>query len=132
MIRYCMGLLAIVLFAGSQAYCGELDNEFPGKSAPVNKAVATPAHTQMTSLAPVKAGTEMDRETPSQAWGRGWGGGYRGWGGWGRGWGGWGYRGWGWPGYVAGFYAPYYAWPVYAYGYSPIVRAGWGYPGWCW
>ncbi|HZU37905.1 MAG TPA: hypothetical protein VFA18_18430 [Gemmataceae bacterium] len=159
MIRYSLGLLAILVFAGSQAFGGELDKEFAGKVGPAQKAAHNAAQTQSATHVQVAAGTEMDRESPAQAarrgwggwghggwghggWGRGgWGWGRAGWGGWGwghRGWGwgwggwGWGGWGWGWPGYGIGFYSPYYAWPVYSYGYSPLVSIGWSYPTWCW
>ncbi|HEX3150008.1 MAG TPA: hypothetical protein VHR66_18165 [Gemmataceae bacterium] len=120
---------------------GELDREFKGADV---KALTTTAGSKDKSV----ASTELDKESPVQAWRRGgwggfhggwgWGGGYRGWGGYHGGWGwGVGYRGWGGYGYGWGGYrgwglsAAYY-WPSYSYFpsyYYPAVSYSY-YPAW--
>src|SRR4051794_25936518 len=96
---------------------GELDREFKGGDAKASATAPSPK-----SVIAVVSGTELDKDSPTQAWRRGgWGGHYGGWGGHYGGWGhhgGWGhYGGWGqgW-GYGHVGYRSYYGF----YG-------GWGY-----
>src|SRR5208283_3678328 len=105
---------AAVLFLGTAMRAGELDNERslpkPGKAVP---AVVT-ANQDAT------AATEMDRESPEQAWRyHGHWGGYR--------WHGYGWRGgYAMPYYGWSYYRPYYrcCYPYYtAYTYGPYVTA---------
>jgi hypothetical protein len=128
-------IMSLGLVGGAKA--GEFDNDATAKS-------------KTSTLPPVVAiegGSEMDKESPTQAhrwrgWGWrggwGWGGGWRGgWGGswgwsswrfsrpWGGyGWGGWGYGrpwggyGWGWGGYYPRYYSSYYT-PFYRSYYWP-------------
>lgn len=141
MMRAMICCLALVAFAPA-VRAGELDRDgVKAKPALVAAAGAT---------AKAPAGSEMDKESPQDAyrWHGGWGGwgyrgyghwggwggwgyrGYGGWGGWGYrglGWGGWGYRGLGWGGYYpAGFYYPgfysSYYWNWYTPAYYPV---GW-------
>jgi len=132
MTRFVLcGLLALGL--GATARAGELDRET--KSAPPAAAVA-PADS--TATVP----TELDKETPQDAWHYrgGWGGyrggyygGYRGgyYGGFG------GYRGYyggfgGYRGYYGGYYGgyrPYYGGYGYRYAYSPFAYSyAYSYP----
>jgi hypothetical protein len=140
--------LAAALGLAIPAFAGELDREFKGSDVKV-RATATAPPTDLASTR--VSGTELDEESPTQAWRRGgWGGHY---GGWGHGWGGhyhgggyyhggWGH-GWGyghvgyhrsyygfygasyWP--SSYYYRPYYSYysPVYAYSYYPTY--GYGY-----
>jgi len=145
MLRWTFAALLSLGLAGV-ANAGEFDNDASaskGKPAtPVAAGVAT-------------GGSELDKESPTQAhrwrgWGGGWGwrGGWRGWGygggwrggwgiglGYGRGWGGYGLgygRGWGgygrgWGGY-GGYWGGYY--PSYSYYtpyYSSIYRSSYSY-----
>jgi len=132
--------LAAALGLAIPAFAGELDREFKGSDVKVRGTATAPA----TEVASTRvSGTELDDESPTQAWrrhgwGGGWGHGYRGWGG---GWGV-GYRSWYrpsygfygglgyWPSYYHGsFYASYY--PSYAYSYYPSWGyATYAYPGW--
>src|SRR5438874_6092372 len=122
MVRLMAGLV-VALLGAAPVWAGELDGDFvgvPGMAPKVQeKAIAAPLSSlaqQMDAKAALAKSSELDEESPAQAyrrggwggggwgrggggWGRGWG---RGWGGWGRGWGGgwgrgwYGYRGWGW------------------------------------
>jgi hypothetical protein len=98
------------------------------------------AQTPAALIAQTK-GSELDGESPTQAWwcrprfGCGWGG----WGGWGRcgwgGWGGWGLRncGWGgWGGWGCGYRALSCGWPAYGFcgGFYPYYFTG--YRRWYW
>ncbi|HLN27338.1 MAG TPA: hypothetical protein VK395_06310 [Gemmataceae bacterium] len=159
MVRHLTGL-AIALLAAAPVWAGELDGDSVSKErkAPLTLEKAKQAPSSAAAIvlpddlrsAPRAAtGSELDRESPTQAarggggggrgwggggrgWGGGWGGGRgwggagwggRGWGGWGRGWGGWG-RGYGWYGYPGwGWGGGYWGWGG---GYS-----GWG-GGWGW
>src|SRR2546421_11246583 len=127
MLRFLTGLAAMALTAGS-ALAGELDGEFAGKkvSSPIVAGKTTSSAAGAVSAkqqsATDKAGTsELDQESPTQAYRRGgWGGGWRG--GWGGGWrGGWGgyYRGWG------GYYGGRRPWGYWG---SPYVNLSFGYP----
>jgi hypothetical protein len=119
-------ICGLALFALAPAVgAGELDRE----GTPAKSALVAPA--DATAKAP--AGSEMDKESPRDAyfyrghwggWGGGWG--YRGFG-WGGGWGGWGYRGLGWGGfYPARFYSPGF-YGFRSYGFSP-----WAYRSYYW
>ena len=146
MTRY-LWCLAIAVLAGTSLRAGELDEEFAAKSpatptvqkriAPVNVVTAGLSARAGKASADGWKASEMDAETPTQAWHGGWGGcgwrgcGWRGgwggygWGGWRGGWGGYGWGGWGgygWRGWGLGYYPSYFG-----YGYG-------GYPGWgsCW
>jgi hypothetical protein len=127
MLRLITGLAAL-LMAGP-ALAGELDREYSGKktgSPAVSGKSSSPSNN--AALAQRQSGTEnaraseLDEESPTQAYRRGgWGGGWRG--GWGGGWRGgyWGgYRGWG----------GYYGWrrPWGGYWGGPYVGIGIGYP----
>jgi hypothetical protein len=143
--------LVAALGLATVSSAGELDREFKGGDA--KGSVTTPKALPETA-SKVSTGTELDDESPTQAWRRyggygGWGRGYGGWGhgygGWGRGYGGWGHgRGWGvsigvgyggwgyggWGGYGS-WYRPYYGvsyWPSYSY-YSSAYSyyPSWGY-----
>jgi hypothetical protein len=92
--------LAIVLLA-SPVWAGELDGEFAGiegkgkksgdKMLPASKGATLLSLLQTNAKETPAKGSELDAESPTQAFRTGWGGGWgRGWGGWGRGWGGWG------------------------------------------
>jgi hypothetical protein len=138
-------VLAVVWGLAATASAGELDREFKGGDV---KAKATAPESATKSAIERVAGTELDKESPTQAWRRGgwgwgggwgrgwgWGGGWgRGWGvGWGRGWGGWGWgRGWGvsvgWGGGWGGWgWGSGWGWPGWGWG------GGWGWsPGWGW
>src|SRR5947209_9648428 len=98
MLRVMLVCLALTGF-GAAARAGELDREAaPAKPAAVAKL--DPA---------VKSGSEMDKESPAEAYyRRGYWGGYRGH------YGGWGYR-------------PHFGYG-YGWGYRPYY-GGWGYPG---
>jgi hypothetical protein len=139
MFRTLLSTLALFGF-GAVASAGELDKE-------AAKSNAAPAAVAATTTNSPAVGTELDKESPQDAyhhhggWGGGWG--HRGWGG---GWGGYGYRGWGggWGGYgyrsFGGFYRPYYSGfgffrPYYGYGYPRFGVSigiggfgGYGYP----
>jgi hypothetical protein len=147
MVRH-LATLTIALVVTMPLWAGELDREFAG-AAPKARvaAVTSPSSLNGPSLsqasqqqlqAPVALakGSELDRESPTQAsrGGRGWGGGHGGWGGhgWGGGHGGWGgrgwgggwgrgYRGWGWGGRYGG-------WGGWGWG----GWGGWGWGGWGW
>jgi hypothetical protein len=86
MVRY-LPALAIALLAGTQVRAGELDNEFKGKPAATPPSVQKCMHvatnatqvsrSQETGLAAqrnVGMASELDREVPTQAWRRRWGG----------------------------------------------------------
>ena len=145
MVRLMVGL-AVGLLGAASVQAGELDGDFPGAQGKAPKAQVIAISTALTALAQktdaksaLAKGSELDDESPAQAyrggWGRGWGGWGRGSGGWGRGWGGWGWGGWGrgWYGYRGwgggGWGWPYYArawrwgygWPYYASLYLPSV-----------
>ena len=129
-------LIALVVACGLAvpAVAGELDREYQGSDAK-----ATAAKTSPVAASKLATATELDKESPTQAWRRGgWGGGFRGgWGhGWGRGWG-WGHVGWyrpyhgfygswGWPSYYS--YWPTYYYPTVGYAYYPGY-VSYGYPG---
>jgi hypothetical protein len=141
--------LAVVWGLATPVWAGELDREF--KAGDV-KAPATAPRSSPKTVIELVSGSELDQESPTQAWRRGgWGGHYGGWGGhyggWGGRYGGWGH-GWGYGhvgyhrSYYGGFYGgwgygasyayPYsYYSPVYAYSYYPSWGyAAYGYPGW--
>jgi hypothetical protein len=146
-------VLTIAILSAAPAWAGELDQEFVSQPSKAAKARAekgllpatTTAKAQLSqeqAKVALAKGSELDDESPAQAyrggwgrggggWGRGWGGWGRGWGGWGRGWGGWGrgwygYRGWGWGrgwgGWGWGGWGG--GWPYYASAW----RWGWGWP----
>jgi hypothetical protein len=145
MVRLMAGL-AVALLGAAPVWAGELDGDFAGaqskatKAQAVAPALSSPAQ-QIDAKAGLAKGSELDDESPAQAYrggwggGRGWGGwgrggwggwGRGGWGGWGRGWGGWGrgwygYRGWGWGRGWGGWGG---GWPYYASAW----RWGWGWP----
>jgi hypothetical protein len=141
--------LAAVWGLATPVWAGELDREF--KAGDV-KAPATAPRPSAGSAIELVSGTELDEESPTQAWRRGgWGGHY---GGWGHGWGGHYHGGWGhgwgyghvgyrpyygfygasyWP--SSYYYRPYYSYysPVYAYSYYPTYGYGYSvglYYGW--
>ena len=136
------GVLMVAILTAVPAWAGELDKEFisqPNKAAKAGGQKDRPAATQLSDVKAATAkASELDDESPTQAyrggwgrgsggWGRGWGGWGRGWGGWGRGWGGWGggwygYRGWGWGRGWSGWGGS--GWPYYASAW----RWGWGWP----
>jgi len=114
MMRAMICCLALFALAPS-VRAGELDRE-AAKPALVAPAGAT---------AKAPAGSEMDKESPQDAYY------YRGhWGGWGYrgfGWGGWGYRGFGWGGfYPARFYYPGF------YGFRSYALSPWAYRSYFW
>ena len=112
MLRLMTGLAAALLLTGA-ALAGEMDIEFAGKEAATASTADKRAHPSTKAMLPAERdveqplASELDQESPTQA--------YRGWRG---GWGG-GYRSGGYRGYYAG-----YRWGGY-YGYRP-----WGYYGW--
>jgi hypothetical protein len=155
-IRLIAGLV-VALLGAVPVWAGELDGDFAGPKGQSLKAGEkirpAPAEPTDRGKSDLAKGSELDDESPAQAYrggggrgwggrgwgggGRGWGGGYgRGWGGWGRGWGGWGRGwyggwgrgwyggwGWGWP-YYAGLWRPYWG---YGYGsyFDPYYAYGW-------
>src|SRR5438128_4370423 len=130
MLRLFTGLAAVALMAGP-ALAGELDGEFAGKKngSPVVTA-KTPSPSTNAALAKEQSAadkakaSELDQESPTQAYRRGgWGGGWRG--GWGGGWrGGWGG---GWGGYYRGW-GGYYGWRrPWGYWGGPYVNLSFGY-----
>jgi hypothetical protein len=155
-MRMHLVAVAAALSLGTPIFAGELDREFKQSRGEVletaSKAATGPASEKLAR--PQLAGSELDEESPTQAWhyrrGWGYGGGWgygRGWGGYSVGWGygrGWGYGG-GWGGYRVG-------WGGYGYGFSSWNRpfygglgfssyypswgyVSYGYPGWgysCW
>lgn len=167
-----IGCLAVLLLAGIPLRAGELDTEF--RSAPASTPAATLEATQPADNAPPPLlardraegreawnASEMDAESPSQAWGRcgfGWGGGFGrgfgfGFGGFGRGFGlglgyssfglGYGGYGLGYGGYGLGYggyglgYGGYSSFGLLATSYASPFFGGWGgYGGWggwgCW
>src|SRR5437868_309348 len=102
MVRLMAGL-AVALLSAASVRAGELDGDFSGAQGKAPKVQAKTISPALASLAQntdansaLAKGSELDDESPAQAyrsgwgrggWGRGWGGGGRGWGGWGRGWG---------------------------------------------
>jgi len=157
--RFIAGL-ATLLLGTSPVWAGELDRDCTGPKGkainPGDKVLSPSKATGLQTLLPSNGkdalgkGSELDEESPTQAyrvggWGRGWGGWGRGWGGWGWGRGWYGYRGWGWGwgGWRWGW--PYYArawawgWPNYAGLWRPYVGYGYGaayadypYSDYCW
>ena len=118
---------AAVLFLGTALRAGELD----GERSPFKAGKAAPPAAGVTDQK-TTVGSEMDRESPEQAWRfrGGWGRGWRGYG-WRGGYGSWGY-GWGYGRPYFGCYTPYY-YNAYAYGpfisaypYFQPVYSGWG------
>jgi hypothetical protein len=106
---------ALALGLGATARAGELDREA--------KSAAPAAATTAPDAAAVAAASELDKESPQDAWRhRGWWGGYRGYHGYRGHWG--GYRSYG------GFYGYRYAYSYrpfgysYAYSYYPGFRYG--------
>jgi hypothetical protein len=104
-MKRALASLIVALLMSAPLVAGELDQEIKSPAKPEALAVKAPS-------TPV---SELDAESPTQAWGR-----YR-WGAWGC-----GYRGWGWGGYGGwgvGFYRPWGGW-----------CGGWGgcYPRWGW
>ncbi len=90
MFRY-LAIMAASLFGAAPSFAGELDAEFGTKSSRAS-AIAPQAALPVseTGLNPASAvGSELDKESPTQARRRGWGWGWRG------GWNGWGWNGWG-------------------------------------
>jgi hypothetical protein len=112
MLRLLTGLAAALLLAGA-ACAGELDAEFAGKQATTASLTDQKASPSTNRLLPGEKdlqkplASELDQESPAQAY-RGWRGGWHG-----------GYRWGGYRGYYGG-----YRWGGY-YGYRP-----WGYYGW--
>jgi hypothetical protein len=166
MVRIMMAL-GIALLAVRPVAADELDKEFGDVGSKTRLAApkstlasadpsgAVPSlKEQSDAKASMKKGSELDDESPAQAyrggwgggwgrrwggWGRGWYGGGRGWGwgGWGRGWGGWWGRGWGWNrGWGWGGWGG--GWPYYASLSRPYIGYGYGsgyyypYGGYCW
>jgi hypothetical protein len=127
--------IAAVICLAVPLSAGELDREFKGGDV---KALATVARPSTAPSDKTIASTELDKESPTQAWRRGgwggyhggwgWGGGYRGWGGYHGGWGwGGGYRGWG--GYGLGWGGGYRGWGLSAAYYYPSYSfASYYYP----
>jgi hypothetical protein len=125
MLRLLASAVTGMLVLGA-VRAGELDKEFAGK-----KAISANAANDLNAPTADKVkASELDDESPDQAyrgWRGGWGRGYRGYG-WsggyrGYGWGA-GYRGYGWGGYNR----PYgYGWNR-AYWGVPYVNLSFGYP----
>jgi hypothetical protein len=130
MLRWTTAAILSLGLAGT-ANAGEFDNDQTAAKAKSATSVASST---------ANGGSEMDKESPTQAhryrgwgggWRGGWGGGWRGgWGsGWGGGWrGGWGYGGWGggWRGgwgLNIGFSRPWGGW---GWGYSRPWGGYWG------
>src|SRR5216683_4373848 len=143
MVRIMMAL-AVALLAVAPVAADELDKEFgaiAGKTpqavlksgGPQTNSASTPSlKDQSDAKTAWMKGSELDDESPTQAYRAGWGGGRgRGWGGWGRGWsggwgggwGGWWGRGWGWN---RGWGWGGWGWPYYASIWRPYVGYGLG------
>src|SRR5262245_34581694 len=130
MLRLMIGLAAALLLTAAVG-AGEMDGEFAGKQAATASTTDTNAsssrHARLLGPGGIEQplASELDQESPTQAyrgWRGGWGGGYR-WGGYrgyygGYRWGGsYGYRPWG-----------YYGWGRPWYGGVPYVSVAIGYP----
>ena len=143
MIRYSIGNCGVTAcWPAVTLWAARLDKDFAGKQGPFRSRCMS-RHTLSSGRHTSRGRTELDRETPAQAWrfrgwggrgwggwgrggwGRGWGWGGRGWGGWGWGhrWGGWGWGGYGWGGYGWGGWG--WGWPSYSVGYYSPSDHSW-------
>jgi hypothetical protein len=132
LLRITLCSFALLGF-GAAAPAGELDKEAgPAKAPVVAKSGFGGGVIASAPAVPTAVGTEMDKESPTDAahyhggWGHGghygyYGGGYRGYYG--------GYRGY--YGGYRGYYGGYRGWG-YGYGYRPYYRGYYGYGGWGW